>query len=407
MSIWRRLFGGAGSWKTLIPGMGSGVDGSWTINDEYDRVVDEICAMRLSAVWACVHLRAETIGSLPLHLRDKNKKIIYDHDLYSILHSSPNAMMTAAEYWSFKTANVDIHGNAYSEIIRRGNKSIISLEPLPTLDVELFQRKSGKYAFKLVCEDNREIELENMFHLKGFTTSGYLGMSRLEIGRQILSSQITANDSAARGFKQSVKVGGFFEVEQNLDKTQLADFKVRLDEYAKPENAGKMMTLLKGMKPIAGSAFRIKPAEAELLASRYMGIEEICRLHNTPPQLIGHSDKASSWASSLEQINLFYLAYGLQPNIVRNEQRIVKSLLSIADRASGIEPRFAIQALNRVDLKTKTTFYASALQNGYYNRDEIRDFEERSAIPDGDKYTVQMNMGTIADAASGDNNAQK
>lgn len=401
MSIWRRVLGSIrGGWKTHGPGASS-VDGAFSSDEDYDQFVQAECALRLSAFWACVNLRAETVGSLPLHLRDKNKNIIREHDLYDVIHNSPNSMQTSPEFWSMMTANVDMHGNGYSEIVRRSNKSIISLEPpIPVDEVELMQRKSGRYYYKV--GQTREIEIENMFHMKGFAIEGFLGISRLEAGRQILSSQISANKSAQIAFKQGLKVGGFFEMEQNLDDPQLEKLKSRLAEYGKSENGGKWMTLLKGMKPVAGASFRVKPAEAELLASRYMGIEEICRLLATPPQLIGHSDKASSWASSLEQVNLFYMAYGLQPGLVRTEQRIVKSLLSISDRAKGIEPRFAMQMLNRVDMKSKLAFYASALQNGYYNRNEIRDFEERAGIEGGEKYTVQLNMADLKDMPEGD-----
>lgn len=413
MSIWRQLFGGLkGGWKTHGPYAADGA-GAFDSDDTYDQVTADT-SLRLAAVWACMNLRAEIRGSLPLHVRDKNKNILRDHPLYSILHDSPNSMQTAAEYWSMNTAHVDMHGNAISVIERRTrDKSVISLEPiLEPWAVTMEQKKSGGWYYKYGQE---QYPAENIFHLRGFSMSGYWGLPRVDIGRQILSSQLSANRSAMRAFKQGMKVGGFFEVERDLDSTQLEDFKKRLDSYGSPQNEGKWMTLLKGMKPIGGSDFRIKPADAELLQSRYFGIEEICRLFNVPPQLIGHTDKSSSWASSIEQVNLFFLMYSLQPGFVRDEQRIRKSLLSPADRAAGIEGRFGIQGLLRSDMKTQSAMFASALQNGYYNRNEVRDLLERGEIEGGDKYTVQLNMtnvneldntdGTSAD--TGDNKEPK
>lgn len=91
--------------------------------------------------------------------------------------------------------------------------------------------------------------------------------------------------------------------EQTLTKEQRERLRNHLSEFSKPENAGKYMVLEAGMKLSGSNSIRINPVDAQLLESRYFGIEEICRAFGVPPQLIGHTNKASSWASSLEQTN--------------------------------------------------------------------------------------------------------
>lgn len=350
--------------------------------------------MRLSAFWACVNLRAETIGTLPIHLRDKAKNVLTDHPLYSVLHDRPNSMMTAPEFWSMQTAHVDMHGEAISVIERRvRDKSVISLEPVAAPnEVEMHQRKNGSWYYDIGGE---KYESDNILHLRGFSTNGLRGTPRIDIGRQILAAQLSANDSAMRAFKQGLKVGGFFEMADNFQEGQAQEWQKILNEYGRSENSGKWLTLLKGMKPIGGAEFRMKPADAELLSSRHFGIEEICRLMGVPPQLIGHTDKASSWASSIENINLFYLMYSLQPTFIRSEASIRAKLLTADDRARGHSPKFAIQGLLRSDMKTQFAFFASALQNGYYSRNEVRDLLDRGEIEGGDEFTIQLNMGKL------------
>lgn len=397
MTILQRIFGG---WKTHGPNTTIGAGAFNGPLGTYDAVSRDM-ALRLSVVWACMNLRAETIGTLPVHIRDEKKKVLRDHDLFNLLHYSPNAMMTGAEFWSMQTAHTDMHGNAYSVVRRRTrDKSVISLEPINDPDVvSLEQRKGVGYYYEI---DGEKFDPEDVLHLKGFSMSGLIGLSRLQIGRNILSAQLSANDAAMVAFKQGVKVGGFFTVEKDLDPKQIVQFKERLADYSKPENAGRFMTLLKGMMPIAGADFRPKPVDAELLSSRYFGIEEGCRLFGVPPQLIGHSDKASSWASSLENVNLFYLMYSIIPTLVRNEQRIAKTLLSREDKRKGISAKFGIQGLLRADTKTMLLFFASALQNGYYNRNEVRDLLDRGEIENGDEYMIQLNMGKATDTGDDD-----
>lgn len=406
-SIWHSVFSRIkGGWRTWGPGSGGG-DGAFASDDPFFNVTPQT-ALKLSAVFACVHLRAETIGSMPLHLRDANKNILTDHPLYRVLYQSPNADQTPAEYWSMCSAHEDMFGNALSIIEKRRNGEVVSLEPVYPVGAERTERKSGRKGYKLPGE-SVPYDANNIFHLRGFSMDPDWGCSRIDIGRQILAAQLNANDSAIRAFRQSIKVGGFFKVEQNLDKTQLKEFSDRLNAFARSENEGKMMTLLKGMDPVSGKQYRITPAEAELLPSRYFGIEEICRLFNTPPQLIGHTDKASSWASSMEMLNLFFLVYGLQPTLVRREQRIYKSLLTPEDRAKGIRAKHQVDGLLRSDTKTRWQFYASGLQNGYLSQNEVRDMEERVSIgPEGDVFRVQMNMaGAGNEGGNNENDDEK
>jgi len=379
-----------GGWRTYSPG--NNLVGPFYGDAPGDDLVpvDVAAAAKISAWWACIYLNSEVKGSLPLQVRDKNKKIVYQHDLSELLRVSPNAIQTGQEFWSMQEAHKCMHGNGISRITRRRDGSIISLEPfIDPSNFSMHQRPSGAWYYK---NGEEEYAPNELFHLKDFSLNGYMGASRLDIGRAILSAQLTANAAALRGFKQSIKVGGFFEVTKSLDKQQLIDFNARLNTYAQPENANKWMTLLAGMKPIEGTKFTMKPAEAELLTSRAFGIEEICRLQNTPPQLIGHVDKASSWASSLENVNLFYLMYRIMPGLIRDEARITKSLMTREDRAKGLQVRFNITGLQRADAKTRTMMYASALQNGYLNVNEVRDLEDRMAVDGGDEYRVQMNM---------------
>lgn len=392
MSIWSFIRGG---WRTWGPNS-QPIDNTWGElrgGDAIDYVsVSEDAALKLTAVLACLRLRAECIGSLPINLRErKTKKVVDDHDVYYLLKESPNLAMSPADFWSSATANVDLHGNHCSLLTRRNDGSVSAMEPFPNQQgVALRERKSGSLYYEYAGE---RYEQKRILHLRGFSMDGLWGMSNLRQGAEVIASQIAANNSARRAFAQGLKVGGFFEMTENLTTEQKTELKDQLDKFGRPENAGKWMALLKGMKPVAGSQFRVSPADAELLLSRYFGIEELCRLLNVPPQLIGHVSKSSSWASSLENTNLYFKTYSLIPTCKRYEFAIVRQMLNDSDRRN-LEAKFNMDALERADLRSRTLAYASALQNGLRNRDELRALDDLPAIPGGagQEYTVQVNM---------------
>ncbi|KXV78088.1 capsid protein, partial [Acetobacter malorum] len=91
-------------------------------------------AMQLDTVWACVRLISDTIASMPLKLyqrqNDDTSLLARDHPLYRILYSSPNADMTAVEFWSAVVGSLMLWGNAFAQVIRRGDGAVIALNPL-------------------------------------------------------------------------------------------------------------------------------------------------------------------------------------------------------------------------------------------------------------------------------------
>ncbi|OTG94400.1 phage portal protein [Acinetobacter sp. ANC 4654] len=368
-------------------------------------VVTPETSLKLSAVWACVRLRSETISTLPLHLYDSNKKIAKDHGLYRILHDSPNADMCASEFWQVQSACLDLWGNAYNLITRFSNGEVISLEPLfPNLMTKK-RNKEGDIEYHYT-ENNKTIIYsdEEILHFKGFTLDGLIGLSPIQFFAQTIGMQFDANGQAQDWFKNGLKVGGFLETgEKTLTDDQRKKLRSGLAEFSKTENAGKFMTLEAGMKVSSASNIRINPIDAQLLESRYFGIEEICRAYGVPPQLIGHTSKASSWASSLEQTNQGFLTYSLNPQLVRYEQTIARKLLLTQDKYK-FRPKFSVDGLLRADVAKRSEYYVKMTQNGIMTRNEARDLEDWAASDDpaADQLTVQMQMVPIGNQGKPD-----
>lgn len=356
-------------------------------------------ALKLSAVWACVRLRSQVIGSLPLHLYGKDKKTANDHPLYRLLHDSPNADMTASEFWESMAASLDLWGNAYALIVRHKKTGrIIALDVLNPERMSVSRGKDGLITY--IYQENGKYTrytADEILHIKGFSLDGLVGLSPISYQSSVIGLQTDANNATAHEFRNSLKAGGFLKVGENtLTDEQRERLRKHLTEFGKPENAGKYMVLEAGMDVAGGHSLRMNPQDAQLLESRYFGIEEICRIFGVPPQLIYHTDKASSWASSLENMNLGFLMYSLRPILVKIEQAIVKKLLTPAERGQ-YKPRWSVEGLLRADSNGRSAFYTSALQNGWLTRNEVRELEDLPPLDGGDTLTVQTNLTHLQD----------
>lgn len=361
-------------------------------------------ALRLSACWACVGLRSDIVASLPLHVKNADKTFATGHPLYELLHLAPNFDMTAFEFFGAMVACLDLWGNAYAVIDRAEDRRVISLIPKNPawMSVKRLDNGALRYTYDTGRGNPTEYDEDVILHFRGFTLDGIVGLSPIEQAAEVMGDVLGANRAASREFRNSLKIGGFLKAPAGVELTdpQRQKFEGHLKRYSSdPDMAGRWFLLEYGFEPVTGDAIRMNPRVAQLLESRYFGIEEICRAFRVPPPLIGHTDKASSWASSLSNLNQGFLTYCIYPTLVRMEQRMKRKLLAPGDRDKVI--RFNFSALLRGNFAEQTSAYATALQNGWRNADEIRDLEDEAALPDGQGQVYRVPANSLAATTDG------
>lgn len=368
-------------------------------------------SMRLSAVWACVNLRSRIIGSMPLHIKDANRKTDIKNPLYNLLHTAPNADMTASEFWTTVALQLDLHGNSYAKISRNKDKQVSSLWLLNPQKVVPVRLKNGSVSYSVYSDKahsqlKTEYKEDDIVHFRGMSFDGLIGLSPIEYASEYIGSQKAANKAADNSFETSLKAGGFIESgEQILNENQRENLRNRLSEFSKKENAGKFVVLEAGQKVSTYKPF-VTAVDADLLESRKFGIEEICRIFGVPPVLIGHTSKSSSWASSLEQTNLQFLTHSIDPTLVRMEQTILRKLVPQSDWNKTVI-KFNRGALLRADLAARTAFYTAATLHGWIDRNELREKEDMEVRDEKNANTLTVQSQMIPIDAMGNGIGQK
>lgn len=383
---WGRFWSRVRGRTILEPGSGRTFPPD-TTNTESGEHINDQSALRLSAFWACVRLRSDTISSLPVHVKNARKEVATGHDLYNLLHLQPNADMTSCEFFACMVVCLDMWGNAYAVIDRSGDGRVLTLTPKTPARMSVERLLNGRlrYTYQPLRGDPVLYDEDQILHFRGLSMDGVMGLSPIEYAAEIMGDVLTANRAASREYRNAMKVGGFLGMPENveLQPAQRTAFEGHLRRFATdPTLAGGWFLLEHGIKPISGEGIRMSPRVAQLLETRHFGIEEICRTLGVPPPLIGHTDKASSWASSLSNLNQGFLTYSIYPTLVRMEQRMRVKLIAAAERRD-YTVRFNFAALLRGNFAEQTAAYATALQNGWRCQDEIRDFEDEPPLPNG------------------------
>lgn len=351
-------------------------------------------ALQLSAVWSCVRLLSESISTLPLKIyqyqADGSRVIAKDHPAYRVLCRRPNAEMTPSRFMLMVVASLCLQGNAYIEKRYIGGK-LVSLQPLLPQLVTVKRLDNGLLDYQYVEQGgkNRPIPVKNMMHIRGFGLDGVVGLTPIQVGRNILGSAIATDETAAKIFRNGLLASGFLSSKTALTKEQREKLRGYLNAFISSENAGKLMIL---ENDLTYNGISMNPEDAQLLQSRSWSIEEICRWFRVPPFMVGHADKQSSWASSVEGMNMQFLTNTLRPLLVNIEQEINRCLL---DSDDDYYAEFSVEGLLRADSAGRAAYYTTALQNGWMSRNDVRRLENLPPIEGGDIYTVQLNLTPI------------
>ncbi|MBI0679636.1 phage portal protein [Citrobacter koseri] len=362
----------------------------WFGTSSSGKVVTADKAMHLSAVWSCVRLLSESISTLPLKIYirqpDGSRKPATDHPAYSVLCRRPNSEMTPSRFMLMVVASICLRGNAFIEKKFIGNK-LVSLVPLlpQNMVVKRLDTGSLKYTY---TENGKErvISVRNIMHIRGFGLDGVCGMMPMMAGRDVIGSAMAVEESAAKIFENGIQSSGFLTSDKALNDEQRERLRDYMVKFTSSRNAGKIMVLEAGL---TYQGVTMNPEDAQMLESRSFSIEEICRWFRVPPYMVGHTTKQSSWASSLEGMNLLFLTHTLRPLLVNIEQEIGRCLLDSDDEVFA---EFSVEGLLRADSAGRAAYYTSALQNGWMSRNDVRRLENMPPIEGGDIYTVQLNL---------------
>lgn len=347
----------------------------------------------LSAVWACVRFLSETVSTLPLKVYrkqpDGSREEATGHALHDVLCKDPNKMQTPMKMIQFMVACMALSGNCWFEKRFVGNrlKVLWPIEPKYQRRVEV--KRDGSYVFHYTDENGVDyVKSENeIWLITGFNgLQTLLGIDPIAKGHKVFDSALHSQDAALNFLQQGLHASGFVTTDKTLNDQQREILKKYLQEFSGSKNSGKIMPLEAGMK---FDGISINPEAAQLLETRGFDAAEICRFFRIPPPIIGYTDKASSWGSSLESMLQQVLTFTLLPILVNIEQSISKALIAPNERDS-IYAEFNVEGFLRADSQARAAFYNTMLNNGSMNRNEVRKKENLPPMPNGgDVYTVQ------------------
>lgn len=349
-------------------------------------------ALKVSAVWACVQLIANSVASLPLNAYRKTKggqEVLKSrHFLTDLLQYQPNQYMKARDFRLAMTVQMALWSNAYAEILRSGDR-IIGLMPLRPGRMTPFITTDGELTYHYALEKGVKVYAkQSILHLKGFGTDGVVGAERNNFARETYGLSVSADTYAAKQFANGGRPGGVLTIDQFLkpdQREQVRQLYSGMSEGA--QNSGKLWVLEGGMKY---DALDFTADQMQMIATRTHQLSEVARFFGVPDVMIGAgSNTSSAWPASFEQQMLYFLNFTIQAYLDEWECSIHDALLP---RTTDIFVDHDVSNFIKMDSTSKANYLAKLVQNGLATRNEARQVLRLPTIDGGDDLTVQTNL---------------
>jgi HK97 family phage portal protein len=360
-------------------------------------VVTPETALRSVPVLACVIVRAETLGSLPVHVyrrREGGRELLSDHPLARLVNVRWNPLLTAPEGWRWLQATEDIHGEAYVRVeYLRGDP--VALWPL-TASMRL--RWSGgrvlyEYAGDQLTPAGTYPEAE-ILHFRGpLITDGVSGRSLVRLAADAVGITIDAERFYRALLARGLHLGTYLVTDQPLRQPDIEALQQRLAQLSGPDRAGEVRVFDRGLEP---RQLTLQATDASLVEQQTWALQEVCRIFRVPPPLV--QDWSRSTYTNSEQADLWFAKHTILP-MARSKEAVLQRVLELrGDDRRGIYVRFALDGLLRGDFRTRAEGYKSLIYAGVMTRQEARALEELDEIPGLDRPVLPVNMAVLDDA---------
>ena len=267
-------------------------------------------------------------------------------------------------------ADTLLTGNGLLEIQRAGNGQVSGLTYHPWGMVTVQELASGRLAYDVSDgrgNSKRLLEGEAI-HLRDRTNDGKIGVSRLSRSADTVTGVSLANRHARQFLANGANPSGVIKHPGTMTGDQREALRRQFTEkHAGATNSGRALILDGGLE---WQQAQISPEDAELLETRRFGVEEIARLVQVPPPIIG--DYTHNTFTNSETAGRWFATFCLAPWARKIEAEFSRSLFPTG---SPYELEMDLSGFLRGDPETRWNAHKIALETGVLDADEVRQVE--------------------------------
>jgi HK97 family phage portal protein len=337
-------------------------------------------ALRSSAVWAALRLRANLISTMPLDAFSMVGDVQVESTKPSVKWVNGGREVQWHEALYATQMDLDRSGNAFGVITERNALGLpATIELVGLGDVSIYPRRINGSVIdnELVYRiGGVEYERDQIWHERQYTVAGLgVGLNAVAYAAYAIGSYNSAQDFSIKWFGQDAMPAAVLKNTERVIPPQVA-------AAAKSQYQASMTP---GGVFVTGNDWELNPLNASNESNRYLetmqfGVPEIARFFDVPADLIDGGVSGSSVTyANITQRNLQFLIMALGPAITRRE----KALSALVPGKRFI--KFNTDAILRMDPLTKAQVLKTEIDSRTRTPDEARALNNLAPLSDADK----------------------
>lgn len=342
---------------------------------------------------ACLAIIVNSIKDLPIELYERvdertTKKINDDYRI-RLLNDQPNTVSTGVDFKARMIRDIVLHGNAYVEIEKDGNKieSLWNLDPR-LVAISTLTDPVKPYIIKdiVIRITGSSVPLkidEVMIAVADSDDLGLSGNGVIAYGDKIIELALNELELSSNIMNNGSSPASILKIEKNLSpdaQQRLRDSWEKL--YKGASNSGKLVILEEGM---SYEKMTYSPSELGISDLMNSTSSSICQLFNVPEQMVSAS---ANTYGSVESMSIRFLQYCISPIISIIESSLNRSLLLEKEKGRLF---FKIDTTNILQTTMKERYEAlnTAISSGIMSMNEARIKENLEPLPtDFNKFSL-------------------
>jgi HK97 family phage portal protein len=351
-------------------------------------VVSASTAMRISAVYRCVSLIANTFAALPIAVYERvgdSRRLAPEHPLNQVLAVHPNRWQTSFEWRRLLLTWLLLRSNAYCQIVLGGEYGLELLPLHPDRISRPERLPSGQLRVRYTPPRGAPQPLivgEDVWQLRGLTDDGVRGLSMLDLAQDSMGLALSSEMHSAVAMDRGLTFQGILQHPGTL-KPGVSDEmgKSFTEKFGGLRGASRGVPVLwEGMK---FEAVSMSMKDAEFMEQRKFSVSEIARWFGVPPHMVGDVERSTSWGTGIEEQRSDMTTFTMLPWVTNFEQSVQKHLLAAPDR---YYVRMNLNAMLRPKTAERYQVYGQAIPLGIMSPNDARRLEEMDPREGGDVY---------------------
>jgi hypothetical protein len=342
--------------------------------------VNEVTALQISAVMACVGLLADSVAGLPFSVFQKRG------DLQTVVNTPPFMVTPAPTITQYELihqtmTSMALHGNAYILVDRDNLNAPIGLTPIHPQFVNVY---SIDYRTRQYYVRGSYVDPNNILHIRWWTPAQALrGISPLEEHRNTIGIALAAQRHEAQFFGEGATPSSVLETDQDITPQQAQTLRETWNVTHNRHRKPAVLTNGLRWRPITTSA-----ADMELDKAKQFQLGEIARVFRIPPHMIGAPGDTQTY-QNVEQAGINFVQFTLLPWL----RRLEEAFSGLLTQPKYI--KFDTQEFLRADTISRFNAHRTAIESGIRSPNEARRIEGLEPYGGGDRFWLSMNGNVI------------